>query len=94
MLINHVALECHFMQQDHFAPVTLERLFLQMNGIKVARDTASIMKHRLTLFVQVFIASRGADVLLVLGSDISGSRRPIVKKERTILETGYTTVSA
>lgn len=45
MHIKRVALECHFMQQGHFAPVALERLFLQMFGIKVARDTASIMKH-------------------------------------------------
>jgi hypothetical protein len=34
MLIKRMALECHFMQQGHFAPVALERLLLQMNGIK------------------------------------------------------------
>jgi hypothetical protein len=45
MLITRVALKCLFMQQGHFAPVALERLFLQINGIKVARDSASIIKH-------------------------------------------------
>jgi hypothetical protein len=52
MFINRVALECHSMQQGHFALVALEQLFLQMNGIKVARDTASIMKHPAANFIR------------------------------------------
>jgi hypothetical protein len=51
-------------------------------------------KAGLKLFMQIFIASWGADVLLALGQRHLGSSKTMVKTERTKLETGYTTVSA
>ncbi|THC96926.1 hypothetical protein EYZ11_003587 [Aspergillus tanneri] len=45
MFIDSMALERHFMQQDHFAPIALERLFVQIKGVKVARNTPGVMKH-------------------------------------------------